>query len=76
MNGLILAKKVAKTHVFRGFFGKKREAVLRGVDLQIGIGEWVVLAGKSGCGKTTLARILTHLGPAQISLGLRLVEYE
>jgi peptide/nickel transport system ATP-binding protein len=58
---LILAKNIEKTHVFRGFFGKKRDPVLRGVDFEINVGEWVVLAGKSGCGKTTLARILAGL---------------
>lgn len=59
-----MAKNIDKTHVFRGFFGKKREPVLCGVNLEIGVGEWVVLAGKSGCGKTTLARILAGLDEA------------
>ena len=64
MSALISAQNIAKTHVFRGFFGKKRAPALRGVDLQIEAGAWVVLTGKSGCGKTTLARILAGLDHA------------
>ena len=61
MSALVSARNIEKTHVVRGLFGKRNKPALVGVDLDIGTGEWVVLAGKSGCGKTTLARILAGL---------------
>ena len=39
------------------------ESQLRHVDLQVGKGELVILAGRSGCGKTTLTRVLNGLCP-------------
>src|SRR5262245_38754176 len=50
--------------VSAGIFGTKR--ILRavdGVDLSIRPGEVVALVGESGCGKTTLARMLQGLLP-------------
>jgi ABC-type lipoprotein export system ATPase subunit len=44
----------------KGFDGGQIQA-LRGVDLQIGEGEFVVVVGPSGCGKTTLLQILGAL---------------
>lgn len=38
--------------------------VLNNLDLQINTGECVVLCGKSGCGKTTLTRLLNGLVPS------------
>ena len=39
------------------------ESQLRHVDLQVAQGELVILAGRSGCGKTTLTRVLNGLCP-------------
>lgn len=39
---------------------------LRGIDLHVKKGELVILSGRSGCGKTTLTRILNGFAPAFI----------
>lgn len=41
----------------------KKRGQLQGVDLHIKKGELIILSGKSGCGKTTLTRILNGLCP-------------
>ena len=46
-------------------FGYDRKPVLRGIDLQVGRGEAVVLMGRNGSGKTTLLRCLVGLLEAQ-----------
>jgi multiple sugar transport system ATP-binding protein len=36
-------------------------AIVKGVDLEVGSGEFLVMVGPSGCGKTTLLRIISGL---------------
>lgn len=42
---------------------REGDSQLRHVDLQVAQGELVILAGRSGCGKTTLTRVLNGLCP-------------
>ncbi|MCR4642228.1 MAG: ATP-binding cassette domain-containing protein, partial [Lachnospiraceae bacterium] len=48
---------------FRYGSGNKKDYDLKDVSLQIADGECVILTGESGCGKTTLTRILNGLCP-------------
>lgn len=41
----------------------REDSQLRRIDLQVQKGEMILLAGKSGCGKTTLTRVLNGLCP-------------
>jgi len=45
-------------NLVRSFDGR---AVIDGISLDIGAGEFVALIGKSGCGKSTLLRALAHI---------------
>src|SRR5262249_21164364 len=48
--------------VRKGLFGRKRQLnAVNGVSLAISCGETVAVVGESGCGKTTLARVLLGL---------------
>lgn len=53
---------VENVHKYLGV-GAQRTHVLRGIDLQASVGEFVGLAGKSGSGKTTLLRAIAGLIP-------------
>lgn len=72
---LISVKDLDKTFHQSGFFSWKNtggKTVLRGVDLTLGENEVLGLVGESGCGKTTLAKIV--LGLEAITRGSVTVE--
>jgi len=62
---LLQARGLTKHFELRapGLFGKRRGTVqaLTDVDIEVGHGETLAIVGESGCGKTTLARVLTLL---------------
>ena len=58
---IIIAEKIYKTYnnsFIDRVHSEKRNEVLKGVDLTVGEGECIGIMGKSGCGKTTLLKIL------------------
>lgn len=60
----LAARGLSATH--RGRFGDT--VALHGVSLTIAAGEAVAVVGRSGCGKTTLGRLLAGLPPAGASV--------
>ena len=64
---------VSISNVFKNF-GKSR--IIKGVSIDISVGEFVVLVGPSGCGKSTLLRMiagLEEIGAGEVSIGNKVV---
>lgn len=58
---ILIAEKIYKTYnnsFIDRVHSEKRNEVLKGVNLTVGEGECIGIMGKSGCGKTTLLKIL------------------
>lgn len=58
---ILIAEKIYKTYnnsFIDRVHSEKRNEVLKGIDLTVGEGECIGIMGKSGCGKTTLLKIL------------------
>ena len=64
--GLIKAKKLQKVFVVGGGFARSRLLAVDDVSFQVNKNEIFTLAGESGCGKTTVSKILLgFLEPTQ-----------
>ncbi|MFW7415487.1 ABC transporter ATP-binding protein [Demequina sp. SO4-18] len=63
--GLTMGAGVRVSGVSKSFGqGERRVDVLDGIDLEIGLGEFVSVIGPSGCGKSTLLKIVAGLEQA------------
>lgn len=58
MKTIIKAENLYRNYVVPGTEKKEQIRVIKGVDLEIAEGEFVGIMGKSGCGKTTLIKVL------------------
>jgi len=54
-------KDSLEIHNLRKTFDTKKEGVINGIDLSLKNGSITAIVGKSGCGKTTLARLIAGL---------------
>src|SRR5713226_833966 len=59
---LIVVSNLEKTYATRG---RAQVHALAGISVEIGAGEFITIVGQSGCGKTTLLKILAGLLPAR-----------
>jgi oligopeptide transport system ATP-binding protein len=61
VTALLEARDVHRTFTRGGLLGRTHLRAVDGVDLEVGQGEVLALVGESGCGKTTLGRMLLGL---------------